>query len=137
MNRYYYEKEEQPLSRSEKIREAKSAFSQNAGRNAGWGYGRDTYARNSYSRESEQVKPGTTDFMGGQAGFEGGKNHYGILRMVTAGVLFFVLILSFHLKLSYQGFDRAYVEQVLSEDGHLGGIVKQAAEAMKQVMPAK
>jgi len=134
---YYYEKEEQPISRSEKIREAKSAFSQNAGRNAGWGYGRDTYAGSSYSREGGQAKPGTTDLWGGQADFEGGKNHYGIIRMVTAGVLFFVLILSFHLKLSYHGFDRAYVEQVLSEDRHLEGIVKQAAEVMKQVVPAK
>ena len=93
MNRYYYEQEERPVSRSEKIREAKSAFSQNAGRNAGRGYGRDIYARNHYGREGEQVKPGTID--------------------------------------------RAYVEQVLSEDGHLEGIVKQAAEVMKQVMPAK
>ena len=136
MNRYYYEQEERPVSRSEKIREAKSAFSQNAGRNAGRGYGRDIYARNHYGREGEQVKPGTTDVWGEQPDFEGGRNHYGIIRMVTAGVLFFVLILSFHLKLSYQGFDRAYVEQVLSEDGHLEGIVKQAAEVMK-VMPAK
>ncbi len=136
MGRYYYEQEEQPISRSEKIREAKSAFSQNAGRNMGWGYGRDSYARNSYGREGEQVKPGTTDLWE-QADFEGGKNHYGIIRMVTAGVLFFVLILSFHLKLSYQGFDRAYVEQVLSKEGHLEGVVKQAAEAMKQVVPAK
>jgi len=137
MNRYYYEQEERPVSRSEKIREAKFAFSQNAGRNAGRGYGRDIYARNHYGREGEQVKPGTTDVWGEQPDFEGGRNHYGIIRMVTAGVLFFVLILSFHLKLSYQGFDRAYVEQVLSEDGHLEGIVKQAAEVMKQVVPAK
>ena len=101
MNRYYYEQEERPVSRSEKIREALQMYG------------------------------------GEQPDFEGGRNHYGIIRMVTAGVLFFVLILSFHLKLSYQGFDRAYVEQVLSEDGHLEGIVKQAAEVMKQVVPAK
>ncbi|MDE7247967.1 MAG: hypothetical protein K2N43_08780 [Lachnospiraceae bacterium] len=133
----YYEKEERQVSRSEKIREAKSAFARNAGRNAGWGYGRDAYAGTGGIRELGQTKPVTSDTWGEQADFEGEKNHYGILRMVTAGVLFFVLILSFHFKLSYQGFDRAYVEQVLSEDGHFEGLVKQAAEAMKQVVPKK
>lgn len=151
MNSNYYEKEERPLSRSEKIREAKSAFLQNSGKNTGRGFVRDTYirnnvydkntpvrssySRNGYGREDSSIRMGVTDGRGEQLLLEKRKHHFGMLRMVIAGVLFFVLVLSFHFKFSYQGYDQAYVEQVLSEDGHWESLVKQVTQVMKQIVP--
>lgn len=105
MNRTYYENEEQPLSRSEKIRLAKSAFSQDGI---------------------------TTGGLERELNLEEGKHHYGMFRMVAAGVLFFVLVLSFHFNVSYNGYNKAYVKEILSDNSHLETLMEQVAQVMNQ-----
>jgi len=110
----YDEREERQISRSEKIQLAKSSFSQ--------GFGRE---RGTVNRQEEY--PSSWE----------GRHRFGILRMVTAGVLFFVLVLSFHLQLSYKEYDKEYVEQVLSDDSHWESLVNQVTQVMKQNISKK
>ena len=111
--RYYYDEENETrqMSRSEKIREVKSAFSQNPGR---------TRVPDGGAWDEEML-------------LDGGGHHFGMLRMVIAGVLFFVMVLSFHYGVSYKNYDKAYVEQLLSDSSHWDNLVNKVAQAMKQV----
>lgn len=104
MNNTYYENEVRQLSRSEKIRLAKSAFSQ------------------------DRVTGGLEK----ELNFEEGKHHYGMFRMVAAGVLFFVLVLSFHFDVSYNGYNKTYVKQMLSDNSHLEMLMEQVVQVMNQ-----
>lgn len=110
--RYYYDEENETrqMSRSEKIREVKSAFSQNSGRTG--------------------VSDGVWDE---EMLLDRGRHQLGMLRMVIAGVLFFVMVLSFHYGVSYKNYDKAYVEQLLSDSSHWDNLVNKVAQAMKQV----
>ena len=105
----YDKGEERQMSRSEKIRLAKSSFTP--------GYGRER---------------GFVSSQEGDSSYEEGGHRFGLLRMVTAGVLFFILVLSFHLQLSYKEYDKEYVKQVLSDDSHWESLVNQVTQVMKQ-----
>lgn len=109
----YDRREERQISRSEKIRLAKSSFTPGAGR------------ERSFVNSQED------------SCLEEGGHRFGILRMVTAGVLFFVLVLSFHLNLSYKEYDKEYVKQVLSDDSHWESLVNQVTQVMKQNISKK
>ena len=137
MNTTYYEKEERQISRSEKIQLAKSAFSHGNYSNSGYaGYG---YSRLGTTRETHDTGRDTTAFRYGVTGgsemnlsMEEGRHHFGMLRMVIAGMLFFVLVFSFHFEISYKGYDKSYVEQVLSDNSKWESLVNQVTQVMKQ-----
>lgn len=134
MNTTYYEKEERQMSRSEKIQLAKSAFTQGSGRNTGSSYSRLGTTRGAYDNEIDRssFRYGVTSGSEADLSLEEGRHHFGMLRMVIAGMLFFVLVLSFHFKLSYKEYDKSYVEQMLSDGSQWESLINQVTQVMKQ-----
>lgn len=132
----YYEKEERQVSRAEKIQQAKSAFTHGTSPSRGItsGYGRQEMSGgfNESRRDTVPLRYGITSGSEENLNMEEGRHHFGMLRMVTAGVLFFVLLLAFHFGVSYKGYDRAYVEQVLSDNSHWESLVNQVTQVMSQ-----
>lgn len=127
----YYDDEgtvNQGKSRAERIREAKAAFEEpvrgSRGR-AGSVSGRGTI--NSYSG-----KRGYGDFTEGEEeGFKEEKGiPFGMLRMLAAGVLFLALVAAFHYDVSWQGFDKAYVQKQMAEHGRWDALVNQVSAVL-------
>lgn len=108
------------MSRSDRILEAKSAFGQNTGRYArGYSRGSEFSGLSSDRREPVPQKEG--------------KYHFGMLRMVIAGMLFFVLVLAFHFQVSYYGFNKEYVQKALADESHWNSIVNQVTQVMNTI----
>jgi hypothetical protein len=62
------------------------------------------------------------------------KHHFGMIRMVIAGMLFFVLVMSFHFQVSSHGFNRESVKKLLADESHwelLVGKVQQVMNTME------
>ena len=112
----YEEEVERRVSRSDKILEAKSAFGQEAGRYTG-GYHR--------SSRVPAHHDGNVPLSDREE-----RHHFGMLRMVIAGVLFFVLVTAFHFQVSYYGFNKENVKKVLADESRWNSLVEQAAEVM-------
>lgn len=109
------------MSRSDRILEAKSAFGQNTGRNARGYYSRGSEFSGLSSDRRELVSQ------------EEGKHHFGMLRMVIAGMLFFVLVLAFHFQVSYYGFNKEFVQKALADESHWNSIVNQVTQVMNTI----
>lgn len=113
----YEEEVERGISRSDKILEAKSAFGQETGRYAG-GYYRNNRS-SSVHRDGKEPLPDREE-----------RHRFGMLRMVIAGVLFFVLVTAFHFQVSYYGFNKESVKKALADESRWNSLVEQAAEVM-------
>lgn len=97
--------EERKISRSDKILEAKSAFTPG---------GQSTYNRRAQDTFSERKK-----------------HSFGLFRMLMAGMLFLVLISAFHFNFSYHGFNKEYVKEVLADNSQWEKLVNQVSQVMK------
>lgn len=113
----YEEEAERRVSRSDKILEAKSAFGQETGRYTG-GYHRN-------SRVPSEHRDGNVPLSDREE-----RHHFGMLRMVIAGMLFFVLVIAFHFQVSYYGFNKENVKKALADESRWNSLVEQAAEVM-------
>lgn len=106
------------LSRSDKILVAKSAFSQNKPVTLRAEYSQGDLETNDKKRAMSPVKE---------------KHHFGMVRMVTAGVLFFLLIAAFHFQITYEEFSRETVEQALADDTHWNALVQCVSQAVHTI----
>lgn len=118
-------------SRAEKVREAKAAFEEpvrgNRGRartvsskgmyNSHSSYGNQGNYGDSVEKEEEHLE--------GDRGIP-----FGMLRMLAAGVLFLALVAAFHYDISWQGFDKAYVQKQMAEHGHWDVLVDQVSAVL-------
>lgn len=111
---------ERTMSRSDRILEAKSAFAQREGRNTR-GYTRGNDFSGTYSVPKETLPR------------EEGKHHFGMLRMVIAGMLFFVLVTAFHFQVSYYGFNKESVQELLADESHWNSLVNQVVQVMNTI----
>ncbi len=99
--------EGKPISRAEKILEAKSAFLPGA--------------QKRYKKERQK-----TD------GSE--KRHsFFLFRMLAAGALFLLLISAFHFNLSYHGWNKNFVKETLSDGSRWDELVNQVSAVIKQI----
>lgn len=106
---------ERRLSRSDKILVAKSAFTQNKPVTLKAEYIKSDLETNDTKREMSPVKK---------------KHHFGMVRMVTAGVLFFLLIAAFHFQITTDSFNREAIEQALSDETHWNELVQYAVQVI-------
>lgn len=117
---YENERSERPMSRSDKIMEAKSAFGQNTvGHTRGYSRGNDFLERYPASKDT--------------ASRQQGKHHFGMLRMVIAGMLFLVLVTAFHFQVSYSGFNKEYLQTVLEDQSHWNHLVDRVTQVMSTI----
>ncbi len=102
---------EEFISRQQKIAAAKEAFGGNQLSKVSYG--------SSYSREVEMV-----DLK--DAGEELQKKHtFRLLRMMAAGMLFFLLVIAFSNGFSYHGFNQEYVQEKLNDETTWNQLQKQ------------
>ncbi|RKI40215.1 hypothetical protein D7V86_04465 [bacterium D16-51] len=116
MVQYDEEVAERAVSRQDKILEAKSAFGQDV-RYAG-GYHRNNRVPPAYPDRKETLSDGEE------------RHHFGMLRMVIAGVLFFILVTAFHFQVSYYGFNKENVKKALADESRWNSLVEQAEQVM-------
>ena len=117
MVRYEEEGTEHAVSRSDRILEAKSAFGQEVGRYAG-GYHRNSRVPAAYPDRKETLPDGEE------------RHHFGMLRMVIAGMLFFILVTAFDFQVSYYGFNKESVKKALADETYWNSLVEQAEQVM-------
>lgn len=53
---------------------------------------------------------------------------YGLLRFMTSAMLLMVLMVAFHMGFSYEGFDRAYVQERLNDETSWNRLEKQVQQ---------
>ncbi len=93
---------EEFISRQQKIAAAKEAFQGNQPSTLSYG--------NSYGREMERM-----DIKEPQEELQ--KRHtFRLLRMMAAGMLFFLLVIAFSNGFSYHGFNQEYVQEILNDE---------------------
>ena len=130
----YYDdgdKVNQGKSRAEKVREAKAAFEEPVRGNRG-----RTRAVSSRGMYNSYSSYGNQGYYGDSA--EGEEEYlerdrtvpFGMLRMLAAGVLFLALVAAFHYDVSWQGFDKAYVQKQMAEHGHWDALVNQVSAVL-------
>ncbi len=108
-SRYQYNtsREEAPQkSRSEKVYEAKMAFSEHP-----------------QSLKSEQDTEDAKE-----------KHSFGLLRLMAAGMLFLILGIAFYNNFSYNGFDKDYVMDYLNKSDYWDSIVKKTGEVANKIV---
>lgn len=107
---------EPAISRQQKVMAAKAAFGQNS---SGMGRLYHGAPERSFSGLAAPVK-GTRGMPAGEEAFpeeewQAGRR-FGLLRFMTAGMLLLVLVAAFHQGFSYEGFDKAYVQEKLNDE---------------------
>lgn len=103
---------EQFSSRQQRVLEAKAAFHPNS----------------SYSRQAGSVSRDIQQNRFASEVTEGDlqkKHTFRLLRIMTAGMLFFVLVIAFSNGFSYHGFDQAYVQAKLDDETTWNRLEKQ------------
>ena len=64
-----------------------------------------------------------------------GEQNMGVsLRIIGAGILFIVMVVAFYNDFSYQGFDREYVMERLSDESYWTEIVQQVGGIVQRIL---
>ncbi len=100
-------------SRSEKIQEARRAFSD----------GSNGHNYSSYNSHYKEEYLATNEK----------KHPFGLIRLMAAGMLFLILGIALYNNFSYNGFDKEYVMECLDRSGYWDTIVKGAGEITDKV----
>lgn len=107
------QEEYQPPSRQQRVMEAKEAF----GGSNSYSQSQTNFSTDSRYRES---------FADLEDGDEIHKRHtFRLLRIMAAGMLFFVLVVAFSTGFSYHGFNQAYVQEKLNDETTWNRMEKQ------------
>ena len=112
-NAYDMNRELPVKSRSEKILEARRAFSDGSG-------GRNYNSSNSHYNDEYLA---TNEK----------KHPFGLIRLMAAGMLFLILGIALYNNFSYECFDKEYVMECLDRSGYWDTIVKGAGEITDKV----
>lgn len=106
-------------SRSEKIMEARRAFSDGSG-------GRNYSSYNSHYNHNSHYND---EYLATNE-----KRHpFGLIRLMAAGMLFLILGIALYNNFSYKGFDKEYVMECLDRSGYWDAVVKGAGEITDKV----
>lgn len=62
------------------------------------------------------------------------KHPFGLLRLMTAGMLFLILGIAFYNNFSYNGFDKDYVIEHLNKSEYWDNIVKNAGDVANKIV---
>lgn len=109
---------ERQLSRSDRILAARTAFSRN----------KPVTLRTEYFEKDLEMNDNE-----GTVSPTEEKHHFGMVRMVAAGVLFFICIAAFHFQFTYAGFSKEAVERILSDETHWNLLVQQAVQVIQAI----
>ena len=118
MEQLVFENMEPKKRREDRLREAKMLFS---GDSFPASEGFSPFSHEGYEEMPEE--------------FRRKEGHFSFYRPLFAFLLFVLFVTAVHFQISFRGFDRERIEQVLSDDSHYQMLVKQAEAVIRYLEP--
>ena len=97
---------------------------------------RDDYQEMPSKSRSERVMEAKKAFSDSRDDSEQYSTEYSfrLLRFMTAGMLFFILVIAIYNGFSYHGFNKEYIEKCLSDEYYYDMILKWVGKAVTEII---